>query len=95
MKKRLAVALALIAAVLVGAGGLFYQFALPGLSSARPEPPVAEVALATWLLRHSVPGDQAKRTDPLAPTNPISRRVRRCFRASARAAMASTVRDIR
>ncbi len=62
------VALALVAAVLVGAASLFYQFALPGLSSARPEPSQAEAALATWLLRHSVPDDQAKRVDPLAPT---------------------------
>ena len=68
--KRFALALVLIAVLLGGAGGLFYQFVLPGLSSARPTPPDAETFLATWLLRHSVPGDQAERADPLAPTEP-------------------------
>jgi predicted CXXCH cytochrome family protein len=68
--KRLALALLLVTVLLVGAGGLFYQLALPGLSSARPTPPDAETFLATWLLRHSVPDDEARRPDPLPATEP-------------------------
>ena len=51
MRWRLAVAV--LAGVLV-ALAILYRFALPGLSSARPSPPTVEVAVATWLLRHSV-----------------------------------------
>jgi predicted CXXCH cytochrome family protein len=51
----------------LGAGALALWFwLLPGLSSARPEPPGVEVAVATWLLQESVPGDAAARRNPLA-----------------------------
>lgn len=50
--------------VIVAAAAL-YKFALPGLSSARPEPPKVEVAVATWLLRHSVPEAWRKQSNPL------------------------------
>ena len=44
-----------IAAIL----GALYARVVPGLSSARTEPPVAETILATWLLHQSVPfGDK-------------------------------------
>ena len=52
--------------IAVIAGGV-YRFALPGLSSARPLPPALEVAVATWLLRASVPAGQAARANPLPP----------------------------
>jgi mono/diheme cytochrome c family protein len=57
---------AAIAAVAVFSGaGALYMFALPGLSSARPQPPEMEVAVAMWLLRHSVPATARKQHDPL------------------------------
>lgn len=39
-----------------GLAAAFYAIALPGLSGARRDPPEVEIAIATWLLRHSVPG---------------------------------------
>src|SRR3984893_4566341 len=42
-----------------------YMFALPGFSSARPQPPGVEVAVATWLLRHSVPATARQQHNPL------------------------------
>lgn len=65
MSKRPRLILALVVVVLAGAGAALYQFALPGLFSARQTPPAFEVAAATWLLRHSVPGRDAARTNPL------------------------------
>ncbi|MGB8842909.1 MAG: c-type cytochrome, partial [Aliidongia sp.] len=56
-------ALALL--LVLGAGAIFYKGALPGLGSARPEPPAAESAIATWLLRHSVPEADRRQTNPL------------------------------
>ena len=44
-----------------------YRFALPGLSSARPNPPKIEMEVATWLLRNSVPAEAAARVNPLKP----------------------------
>ena len=67
MTRKLAVALSIVVALIVGAGGYFYQIVLPGFSSARANPPAVEVALATWMLRHSVPAEDAKRANPLAP----------------------------
>ena len=58
-------ALVVLAALIVLAGG-FYFAVLPGLSVARNEPSKVEVALATWLLKHSVPADQAAMKNPLA-----------------------------
>jgi predicted CXXCH cytochrome family protein len=52
--------------VLVGVAVLGYRLVLPGLSSARQEPPDAEVVLATWLLRESVPAEARARINPLA-----------------------------
>ena len=53
--------------VVVGFGGAvaLYMFALPGFSSARPQPPEIEVAVAMWLLRHSVPATARQRHNPL------------------------------
>ena len=41
-------------------------FVLPGLSSARPAPPQIELAVAGWLLRHSVPEAARAQRNPLA-----------------------------
>ena len=54
-------------AIVVAIGGLLFRFALPGLSSARPQPPAVEIAVASWLLVHSVPPEQANRVNPLQP----------------------------
>ena len=64
MRKIIVVALLVLLAA--GAGAL-YRFALPGLSSARPDPPKIEMEVATWLLRNSVPAKDAARVNPLKP----------------------------
>ncbi|MDP9012724.1 MAG: c-type cytochrome [Pseudomonadota bacterium] len=46
--------------------GASYFLLLPGFSSARAEPPVFETRVATWLLRHSVPGSAKNIANPLA-----------------------------
>ena len=62
-------AIGLFAAVVILAiGGLLFRYALPGLSSARPTPPTVEIAVASWLLLHSVPAADAERVNPLSPT---------------------------
>ena len=52
-------------AIVVAIGGLLFRFALPGFSSARPQPPAVEIAVASWLLVHSVPPEAANRVNPL------------------------------
>jgi predicted CXXCH cytochrome family protein len=42
-----------------------YFLVLPGLSSARGEPPELETNVATWLLRHSVPAADKQKVNPL------------------------------
>ena len=64
MQRRLAGILAAIV-VLVGVVVLIYRSVLPGLSSARQEPPAAEVMIATWLLRESVPEAARAQINPL------------------------------
>ena len=44
--------------------GIFYAKVVPGLSSARTEPPAAETILATWLLHQSVPFEDKMRVNP-------------------------------
>ena len=51
--------------VIVAVAATFYWFVLPGLSSARGEPPGIEVAVATWLLHQSVPEELRARKNPL------------------------------
>ena len=55
----------LVVALAVLAAG-FYFTVLPGLSVARQEPSKLEVAIATFLLHHSVPAGEAAKTNPLA-----------------------------
>src|SRR3984893_5283409 len=45
--------------------GAAYFFLLPGLSTARKEPPAIETGVATWLLRHSVPESAKNAVNPL------------------------------
>ena len=58
---------ALVAGVVIlgGVGVLVYRSIIPGLSSARREPPAAEVSVATWLLHESVPADARAQINPL------------------------------
>jgi predicted CXXCH cytochrome family protein len=62
-RRRLVTALIIALAVLAGAGVL-YQWLVPGLSSARTEPPALETAIATWLLHQSVPESAKLRRSP-------------------------------
>jgi predicted CXXCH cytochrome family protein len=64
MPRKATVAAIAVVVVFSGAGAL-YVFALPGLSSARPQPPGMEVAVAMWLLRHSVPASDRQQHNPL------------------------------
>jgi mono/diheme cytochrome c family protein len=64
MPREAMVAVIAVVVVFSGAGAL-YMFALPGFSSARPQPPGMEVAVATWLLRHSVPAADRQQHNPL------------------------------
>jgi hypothetical protein len=66
MRKIVLAGVALLVFVAAVAGAL-YRFALPGLSSARPDPPKIEIQVATWLLRNSVPAETAARVNPLKP----------------------------
>ena len=45
--------------------GMLHQSVISGLSSARRGAPAIEVAVATWLLRESVPADDKARVNPL------------------------------
>ena len=53
-----------IATTAVVAGVLYAQL-VPGLSSARPDPPATETVIATWLLHQSVPEETRKAVNPL------------------------------
>jgi predicted CXXCH cytochrome family protein len=64
MQHRL-VAISAAIVVLVGVVVLIYRSVVPGLSSARQEPAAAEVVLATWLLRESVPAEARAEVNPL------------------------------
>jgi predicted CXXCH cytochrome family protein len=56
---------AFIVAMVVAILGALYVIFVPGLSSARSEPPQTEVAVATWLLHHSVPAEAKASVNPL------------------------------
>jgi hypothetical protein len=73
MSRNAMVAAIVVVAMFSGAAAL-YMFALPGLSSAQPQPPGIEVAVAAWLLRHSVPAAAAPKVGAAVM---VSRRDRR------------------
>jgi mono/diheme cytochrome c family protein len=54
----------LIVAAIAAILGVLYAKVVPGLSSARTEPPAAETILATWLLHRSVPDVFKTSTNP-------------------------------
>jgi predicted CXXCH cytochrome family protein len=55
----------IVVTVAVLGTGAFYVLLIPGLSSARSEPPAAEVTVATWLLHQSVPNAMMSAVNPL------------------------------
>ena len=57
--------LAVVIASILGMAGTLYVLVLPGFSVARQEPSEFEVAVATWLLRHSVPASASRLENPL------------------------------
>ena len=65
MFRRVAIGFVVVVAVAVAAT-LAFQALVPGLSSARREATATEVALATWLLRASVPAQDKARVNPVA-----------------------------
>ena len=62
-KAVLVVGIALGALAILAAAAYFLL--LPGLSLARNDPPAIETNVATWLLHHSVPAADKKKTSPL------------------------------
>jgi predicted CXXCH cytochrome family protein len=57
--------IATIAILILALLAAFSFWVLPGLSVARKNPPVAEVAVATWMLRHSVPSEARHAVNPI------------------------------
>ena len=62
------VIIAAMAAIL----GVLYAKVIPGLSSARTEPPAAETILATWLLHQSVPFGAKISVNPAADPSDVA-----------------------
>ena len=54
-----------IVAAMAAVLGFLYAKVIPGLSSARTEPPAAETLLATWLLHQSVPFEDKMRVNQI------------------------------
>lgn len=65
-KKRVAIAMITVFATVVLLVVALYRSFVPGLSSARSEPPALEVTVATWLLHQSVPEPARQLTNPRA-----------------------------
>src|ERR1700690_2035240 len=63
--RRVAIALIVVLAGIALVGAATWRSVIPGLSSARSEPPAIEVSVATLLLRASVPAEDRTRTNPL------------------------------
>ena len=65
-RHRIAIALIVVLAGIVAlAAAAAWRSAIPGLSSARREPPATEVSVATWLLHKSVPPAMREQVNPL------------------------------
>ena len=62
MRKKFFIGGSVVAAAAVF--GILYFKVVPGLSSARTEPPAAETLLATWLLHQSVPFEAKMSVNP-------------------------------
>ena len=66
MSRKITILIIAVAIAIVVAIGALYEWLVPGLSSARPEPGPVETEVATWLLHKSVPAEAKARTNPLA-----------------------------
>ena len=66
MSHKITILIIAVAVAIVVAIGALYEWLVPGLSSARPEPGPVETEVATWLLHRSVPAEAKARTNPLA-----------------------------
>jgi predicted CXXCH cytochrome family protein len=64
-RHRIVIALIVVVAGIALASALIWRSVIPGLSSARREPPAAEVSIATWLLHESVPARARAQVNPL------------------------------
>jgi predicted CXXCH cytochrome family protein len=60
----IAITLSIFLAGIALAGAAAWRSVIPGLSSARREPPATEVSVATWLLHESVPAEERARINP-------------------------------
>src|ERR1700739_3374868 len=65
MRKKFLIWCSLIVVAGAAIFGVLSARAVPGLSSARTEPPAAETVIATWLLHQSVPDTAKMRANPL------------------------------
>jgi predicted CXXCH cytochrome family protein len=65
MRRKFVLWASFIVAIIVAVLGALYVIVVPGLSSARSEPPQAEVVIATWGLHQSVPADARAAVNPL------------------------------
>lgn len=63
---RIAAGLLVAVVLIVAAGAVAWRTVVPGLSSARQQPPALEVAVAGWLLRASVPAEDKAQANPFA-----------------------------
>jgi predicted CXXCH cytochrome family protein len=64
-RHRIAIALIVGLAGIALAAAAAWRSVIPGLSSARREPPATEVSVATWLLHESVPAAMRAQVNPL------------------------------
>src|ERR1700749_3198812 len=64
-RKKALIWVALLFAAIIALGGSLYLLVVPGLSSARDEPPAVEVSVETWLLHRSVPDEARRSVNPL------------------------------
>ena len=64
-RHRIAIALIVVLAGVALAAAAAWRSIIPGLSSARREPPAAEVSIANWLLHESVPAEARAQVNPL------------------------------
>jgi mono/diheme cytochrome c family protein len=64
-RKKALIWVALFFVAITALAGALYLLVVPGLSSARREPPAAETLVATWLLHRSVPDEAKRSVNPL------------------------------
>ena len=64
MRRKLLIRCAFVFVAAAAIVGILYAKVVPGLSSARTEPPAAETLLATWLLHQSVPFEAKMSRNP-------------------------------